>query len=91
MLLRLMRLASDEERSKLMAVMNKRRGDKSEDDVRYVLSLMTSYGTIEYAQKRAMELVEEALGALNTIEWRGDSASIEILQSAAKFAVERKW
>lgn len=91
MLLRLLGLASEAEKARLTAVMNKSRQDKTEADVHYVLSLMKQYGTIASAQRRAKELVDEALGIMNTVDWKGDPESLELLRSAARFAVERKW
>jgi geranylgeranyl diphosphate synthase type II len=91
MLLRLLKVAGAQERVELVAIMNKRREEKTEQDLRFVLSLMKSHGTIEYAERKAKELVDEALAVMKTIRWRGDSSSRELLESAARFAVERKW
>ena len=91
MLLRLLRVASPGERTRLTAVMNKRREEKTAEDIGFVLDLMKAHGTIDYAEKRAKGLVEEALSVMGTINWRGDSPSRRLLEAAARFAVERKW
>jgi geranylgeranyl diphosphate synthase type II len=91
MLLRLLHVASPGERAKLTAVMNKRREDKTAQDIGFVLDLMKAHGTIEYAEARARELVDEALVIMETINWKGDSSSRKLLEAAARFAVERKW
>jgi len=90
-LLKLLGLASAEEKARVTSIMSRSRQEKTESDVAYVLSLMKKYGTIESAQRRAKELVDDALEILATVEWRGDAASLEALRSAARFAVERKW
>ena len=90
-LIRLLGLASESEKSKLVSIMGKDRKNKTEADVRYVLDLMKKYGTIESAQRRAKDLVDEALGIMNTVGWKGDAGSVDLLRSAARFAVERKW
>ncbi len=90
-LLKLLGLASAEEKARVTSIMSRSRQEKTESEVAYVLSLMKKYGTIESAQRRAKELVDDALEILATVEWRGDAASLEALRSAARFAVERKW
>jgi len=91
MLLRLLKVASAEQKASVLAVMNKTREQKTDQDVQYVLSLMKSHGAIEYAERKARALVDEALAAMKTVHWRGEPASLELLESAARFAVERKW
>ena len=90
-LLKLLGLASEAERTQITAIVNKERAAKTDSDVAFVLSMMKKYGTIEAAQKRAKELVDEALAIMGTIDWKGDPESVDLLRSAARFAVERKW
>ena len=91
MLLKLLEVAKVTEKAKIIAIMNKPRKRKTPADVRYVLSLMKRYDTIGYARKRAKELLGEALGLAETIEWRGESEAVGLLKSFARFAVERQW
>jgi len=91
MLLRLLRLAKPEERRRVISIMSKPRVAKTRQDVDYVLSLMKRYDTIGYARARAAELLKEALGKLARINWKGERSSVRLLESAARFAVERQW
>ncbi len=91
MLLRMLKVAKPEERARVVALMNRPRGEKTAADVEYIVSLMKSYDTIGYAQAKARELLREALGILNTVGWKGDRSSVSLLESVARFAVERQW
>jgi len=91
MLLRLLKLANAEEKAKVLSIMNKPRAAKTQEDVDYVLSAMKHYETIGYAQRRAAELLDEALAALRKVGWKGDRSSLELLESVARFAIERQW
>ncbi|HXW36599.1 MAG TPA: polyprenyl synthetase family protein [Nitrososphaerales archaeon] len=90
-LLRLLGLVTRDEKGRLVSVMAKSRDDKTPADVEYVLSLVKKYDTIGYAQKRAKELIDEALVALRAVDWKGDRDSFSLLEAAARFAVERNW
>lgn len=91
MLLRLLKVASPTERSEVVSIMNKSRTDKTPEDVERVLGLMKRYDTIGYAQKRASELLNEALSSLSKVKMKGDRSSVEMLKSVARFAIERQW
>ncbi|MDG6985791.1 MAG: polyprenyl synthetase family protein [Nitrososphaerota archaeon] len=91
MLLRLLEVASQSEKDRVIAIMNKDRPKKTEADVSFVLSMMDQYDTIGYARKRAAELLKEALVTLKKIRFRGDAESRADLAAFAKFAVEREW
>ena len=91
MLLRLLAVASQSERDRVVAIMNKDRSKKTDEDVSFVLAMMDRHDAIGYARKRAAELLKEALGTLKKIEFRGDRESKAILAAFAKFAVEREW
>jgi geranylgeranyl diphosphate synthase, type II len=90
-LLRLLSQAGPDERGKLVAIMSKPRDQKTPADVAYVLSQMKDSGAIAYARKRALELMTEAVSTLRGIEWGGDPEAVGLLQSFARFAVEREW
>ena len=90
-LLRLLSAASRSERDRVVAIMNKERSGKTDEDVSYVLSLIDRYDAIGYARKRAAELLKDALSTLGGIEWRGDKESASLLAEFARFAVEREW
>jgi geranylgeranyl diphosphate synthase, type II len=90
-LLHLLAAASQNEKNKIIAIMNKDRDAKTSSDVSYVLSMVEKYDAVGYARKRAAELLKEALSTLKGIEWKGDRDSVEMLSSFSRFAVEREW
>jgi geranylgeranyl diphosphate synthase, type II len=83
--------ADGAERSKAVAIMSKERGLKTEGDVAYVLSLIEKYDAVEYAQRRARELMGEAIGVLKAVRLKGDPEAASLLESFSRFAVERQW
>ena len=89
--LHLMDSADSGTRARLMGIMNKGRSEKTPEDVDYVMSLVESTDAVGYARKRASELMKRALATLKTVDWRGDTESVRLLESFAKFAVEREW
>jgi geranylgeranyl diphosphate synthase, type II len=90
-LLHLLAVASQSERDKVVAIMNKDRSAKTAADVAYVLSLIDRYDAIGFARKRAAELLKEALATLRRIRWKGNEGAAAMLTAYARFAVEREW
>ena len=90
-LLHLLAVANQNERDKVISIMNKKRQAKTTRDVSYVLSLINEYDAIGFARKKATELLKEALATLNGIRWKGDREAAEMLRSFSRFAVEREW
>jgi len=90
-LLHLLAVASQSERDRVVAIMNKDRSAKTSADVAYVLSLIDKYDAIGFARKRAAELLKEALATLRRIRWKGDKGAAAMLTAYARFAVEREW
>lgn len=91
MLLRLIEVAKADEKRDVVSIMSKPRSAKTAEDVERVLAMMKRYDTIGYAQKRASELLNEALASLSKVKMKGDAASVQMLQSVARFAIERQW
>lgn len=60
MLIHLINHCTTEEKANVMRIMDKRREEKTEPEVRYVWDLMLKYGSIEHAKKKAVELANEA-------------------------------
>jgi geranylgeranyl diphosphate synthase type II len=83
--------ATGAEKERAISVMNKERSQKSEEDVAYILSLIEKTDSIGYGRGRARELMNEALGVLSSISWRGDKEAASLLQAFSRFAVERQW
>ncbi|MDG6902326.1 MAG: polyprenyl synthetase family protein [Nitrososphaerota archaeon] len=90
-LLRLLATATQSERDRVVAIMNKTRAKKTAADVAYVLNLVDKYDAIGYARKKAAELLKDSLVSLRGIRWKGDKDSAALLTAFSKFAVERKW
>jgi geranylgeranyl diphosphate synthase type II len=90
-LLHLLETSSTAERNKILSVMNKGREEKSKADVEYILSLIETHDAVTYARKRANELMKEAVATLRGINWRRDREAAALLESFARFAVEREW
>ena len=90
-LLRLLETASESEKAKLTEIMNKDRASKSPAEMAYILSLIDSHDAVGYARKRATELMKEALVSLREVRWKGDKDAASLLESFARFAVEREW
>ncbi|MDG7011793.1 MAG: polyprenyl synthetase family protein [Nitrososphaerota archaeon] len=91
MLLHLLSVASQSERDKVIAIMNKGRAQKTDDEVKFVLSAMERYDAVGFARKRASELLKRSLATLQSIDWKGDEEAASLLASFARFAVEREW
>jgi geranylgeranyl diphosphate synthase type II len=90
-LLHLLSTAKAEEKDKLVSIMNKPREAKTPGDISYVLSLMKENGAVDYARDQAVRLMKEATAILRGIEWKGDPEAQALLESFARFAVEREW
>ncbi len=90
-LLHLLKAAGKAKRDSLIEIMNKSRSEKTEEDISYVLGLVDECDAVGYARKRAAVLVKEALFVLKGIDWKGDGDSVAMLESFARFAVEREW
>ena len=90
-LLHMLEEADQEEKARVIEVMNKPRDAKTKEDVAYVLTMVDKYDAVGYARKRAAELLKGALSTLEEIRWSGDRESVEMLASFARFAVEREW
>jgi len=90
-LLHLLNVLGKSEKAKVRKIMNKPRAEKTQEDVAYVISLIDQYDAVGFARKRANEMLKEALSFLRGIRWKGDSDSVALLESFARFAVEREW
>ena len=90
-LLHLLRSIKPRERVRLVSIMNKDRAAKTPAEVSYVMSLIKENDAVGYARKRAIELMKEAVGTLERIQWKGDAEAAALLRLFAKFAVDREW
>jgi len=83
--------ADPTERARATTIMSKERGEKTDDDVAYVLGLISKYHAVEYGRQRAHELMEGAIQVLRAIHWEGEKEAASLLESFSRFAVERQW
>jgi geranylgeranyl diphosphate synthase type II len=60
MLIHLVNNCTPAERGRVIGIMNKRREEKREPEVRYVWDLMLKYKSIEYAEQKALEFANAA-------------------------------
>ncbi len=56
----LIRTCTADEKKKVISIYRKKRTEKTDDDVRYVLNLMKSYKSIDYAREKANEFANDA-------------------------------
>lgn len=78
-------VAEPEMKAKLLEIIRKPRAETKTHDVETVLEVYRSTGSIEFAQKKANQLVEEAFATLESIPIK-DSA---FFQQVARFMAER--
>jgi len=83
--------ANPSERAKATSIMSKERRLRTDDDVAYVLGLIGEYQAVEYGQRRARALMEEAIRVLRSVHWAGEKEAALLLESFSRFAVERQW
>lgn len=89
MLLHLIKNANKSEREKILNIMRKNRHEKTPEEVKYIIKLMSEHGSVDYAKKKAEEFAKEAKEKLN--KHFKNIPNYEIFESAIKFfAVERK-
>ncbi|MEM3402445.1 MAG: polyprenyl synthetase family protein [Candidatus Hadarchaeales archaeon] len=79
-------VAGPAERKKLLAVLGKR--DASEKEIREAIDLLKETGSIEYAEKKAEILVEEAKSKLKVLR---DSDAKNALLKIADFVIRREF
>lgn len=91
MLVHLLRAAKGEDLEKIKAVLKKKRAEKSEADVKFVIGKMHDYGSIRYGEQKAEELKGQALRAFDEkLGFLCKEPGRSKLRSAIKFILERK-
>ena len=84
-LIHLLNHADEGDRQKVISVLEKPRKEISREDVESVISLMESYGSLEYAHKEAEKWAEKALEILNT---KMDFFTVKERKEEIKWAVD---
>jgi geranylgeranyl pyrophosphate synthase len=76
---------SEEEKEKLLEILNKQPDDTTDEDVLYAKHLFEKHGSIEYARHKADQLKEKALNAVKKMP-----ELQEILEFFAEYLVKRR-
>lgn len=75
-----------EEKEKLVEIMRKPREKTTKEDVQWAIELYKKYGTIDFAQKKASELKEEALKIIDSISFEGK----DLIRDIAEYLINRQ-
>ncbi|MFC2174484.1 polyprenyl synthetase family protein [archaeon] len=88
-LIHLMKNCSPEEKEKVLAIMNKEREDKTEEEVQYVLGLMKEKGSIDYAIAAAKAYADKAKELFPGLEL-SDGPATDELKAIVDYIIERE-
>jgi len=83
LLIHLINNTQGEEHKKVLEIMRKKRGEKTSDEVEYIIRLMKEKGSVEYAERKAQEFADIAKKKFN--EYFSDIPNKEIFESAIDF------
>jgi len=89
MLGHLLRSAKDDDRKRIIEILNKPREEKTQEDVFEVIELMKKYGSIEYGQKIAERLAKEAMENFEKLDFLKENKAKEQLRMAIDFMLNR--
>lgn len=89
-LIHLLKNCDEEEKKKVLEVMNKTRKEKTQEEVDFVLSKMKAKGSIDYAKKEASVHAKNAMGKFKELKGLKDNDSKKALESIIRFVVERE-
>lgn len=90
MILHLVRNIKGKDREKLISILNKKREEKTQDEVNWVIEAMKKYGSLEYGQKLAEKLAEEAKDNFEKLTWIPEGEAKQKLKMAIDFILTRK-
>jgi geranylgeranyl diphosphate synthase type II len=90
-LLALLEQLAGAEQIRVRTILDKDRAEKTDADVRYVLSLIQEHGLVDYAQRKAHAFLADALTVLDRVDWSGDGDSARRMREVATFAIDRTW
>ncbi|NCN59359.1 hypothetical protein GW940_05575 [Candidatus Microgenomates bacterium] len=90
MLMHLFRTARLKDKAKLIGIMNKVREKKTSEEVGFVIELMKKYHSLNYGQRVAEKLAQEALKIFEKkLMFLSKSPAKEELKAAIQFIVQR--
>jgi geranylgeranyl diphosphate synthase type II len=88
----LLRLVTSHDKRKLLKILNKKRDEKSEDEVSWVINKMTGYGSIDYARKLAIRHKEKCERVLDEkLTFLKSEPERTKLKHLVEFILERKY
>ncbi len=83
LLIHLIKNTEGEERNKVLEIMRKKREEKTNEEVEYIINLMKEKGSVEFAEKKAQEFAETARKKFN--EYFSDIQNKEEFEAAIDF------
>jgi geranylgeranyl diphosphate synthase type II len=91
LLIHLINSCSEEERQRIISIYSKRREEKTENDVNYVIDLMKKHGSIDYAKNRVAEFAEETVRQFvqSTLTLK-DTFAKKAIRACIEFIVRRE-
>jgi geranylgeranyl diphosphate synthase type II len=90
MLVHLIRTAKDDDKRRLMEILQKPREKKTTEDVGFVIDLMHKYDSIEYGKKKAEELTNQALAAFDKMSFFKPGKARDQLRAGIQFMLTRE-
>lgn len=91
MLGHLLRNADKSDLLKVKGIFGKKREQKTEEEVRYIIDKMRQYGSLEFGEKKAVELKEQALQVFDEkLGFLSKQPGRSKLKAAVDFILERK-
>ncbi len=92
MLIRLLNTCSPEDRVRVLKIVGKPRGGKTQDNIESVIDMMTNYGVLEYAKEKASSFASRARRKYQEIFGSApNKKAVETLSRLIDFMVERQW
>ncbi len=90
MLIHLLKNCGESEKEKVIEIYRKKRSQKTVEDVKYVLSLMRKYGSIQYGVSTSRKLAEKAKRIFNEkLGFLPETTAKKNLRMAFDFVIER--
>jgi len=91
MLMHLLRNAKGSDKEKLLEILKKTREEKTAEEVAWVIEAMRRYGSLEYGQRLAEKLAEQAKNELKKLTWIPEGEAKQKLQMAVDFILTREY
>ena len=91
-LIHLLNTCSQTEANRVTEIMGQRREDKHQDEIQEVLALMERYKSVQYAQRRAKTLAQQAYTQFNqTFSYLPETQAKHIFLQLVHFLIDREY